>query len=87
VFLVHLPNGFFMNWFGTQKGEGFEYHLLALGLALIVILRGGGKWSLDEIIGENSCRPGILQDAKAGGYSLASYLCGSGREEWREIFK
>ncbi len=51
VFLVHLPNGFFMNWFGAQKGEGFEYHILALGLALIVILRGGGKWSLDGVIG------------------------------------
>jgi putative oxidoreductase len=51
VFLEHLPNGFFMNWFGAQKGEGFEYHLLALGLALIVILRGGGKWSLDRKIG------------------------------------
>ncbi len=31
VFIVHLPNGFFMNWFGTQKGEGDEYHILALG--------------------------------------------------------
>ncbi len=51
VFLVHLPNGFFMNWFGAQKGEGFEYHILALGLALIVILRGGGMWSLDGMIG------------------------------------
>lgn len=51
VFMVHLPNGFFMNWFGAQKGEGFEYHILALGLALIVVLRGGGKWSLDRKIG------------------------------------
>jgi len=51
VFLVHLQNGFFMNWFGTQKGEGFEYHILAIGLALIVLLRGGGKWSLDSLIG------------------------------------
>lgn len=51
VLLVHLPNGFFMNWFGTQKGEGFEYHILALGLALIVLVRGGGKWSLDGVIG------------------------------------
>lgn len=51
VFLVHLPNGFFMNWFGTQKGEGFEFHILALGLALIVLVRGGGKWSLDSLIG------------------------------------
>jgi putative oxidoreductase len=51
VFMVHLPNGFFMNWFGTQKGEGFEFHILALGLALIVLFRGGGKWSLDGVIG------------------------------------
>jgi len=51
VFLVHLPNGFFMNWFGAQKGEGFEFHILALGLALIVLVRGGGKWSLDSLIG------------------------------------
>lgn len=51
VLLVHLPNGFFMNWFGTQGGEGFEYHILAIGLALIVILRGGGKWSLDTLLG------------------------------------
>lgn len=50
VFLVHLQNGFFMNWFGAQSGEGFEYHILAIGLALIVILRGGGKWSLDSIM-------------------------------------
>jgi putative oxidoreductase len=44
---VHLPNGFFMNWFGAQKGEGFEYHLLGLALALIVIIHGAGKASLD----------------------------------------
>lgn len=50
ILLVHLPNGFFMNWGGTQAGEGFEYHLLAIGLALILILRGGGALSLDRII-------------------------------------
>mgnify|MGYP000019068907 CR=1 FL=1 len=42
---AHSANGFFMNWSGQQKGEGFEYHLLALGLALIVIIYGGGKAS------------------------------------------
>ena len=45
--MVHIPNGFFMNWFGTQVGEGFEYHLLALGLAIIVIIKGGGMYSVD----------------------------------------
>ena len=45
--MVHIPNGFFMNWFGMQVGEGFEYHLLALGLAIIVIIKGGGMYSVD----------------------------------------
>jgi putative oxidoreductase len=39
---VHWPNGFFMNWFGNQKGEGFEYHLLALGMAISLIIAGAG---------------------------------------------
>jgi len=50
VATTHLPNGFFMNWSGAQKGEGFEYHLLALGLAAIVMLRGGGALSLDGLL-------------------------------------
>lgn len=50
IFTVHLPNGFFMNWSGHQHGEGFEYHLLAIGLALVVMIGGAGKWSFDEII-------------------------------------
>ena len=50
IFMVHLPNGFFMNWFGNQKGEGFEYHLLALGLALIVMIKGSGRWSIDKAL-------------------------------------
>lgn len=50
VVKVHMANGFFMNWFGTQKGEGFEYHLLALGLALAVIVVGGGRWSVDRAL-------------------------------------
>lgn len=50
IFMGHLSNGFFMNWFGNQKGEGFEYHLLAVGLALIVLIRGGGSFSIDKKI-------------------------------------
>lgn len=47
---VHSANGFFMNWSGDQKGEGFEYHLLALGLALVVMIAGAGKWSIDSAL-------------------------------------
>jgi putative oxidoreductase len=43
----HLPNGFFMNWSANQAGEGFEYHLLVIGLALVVLVQGGGGYSVD----------------------------------------
>lgn len=48
IFMVHLPNGFFMNWSGNQAGEGFEYHILALGMALALIIRGAGAFSVDR---------------------------------------
>jgi putative oxidoreductase len=44
---VHIKFGFFMNWTGQQKGEGFEYHLLALAIALALLIRGGGAFSVD----------------------------------------
>ncbi|MBL8724772.1 MAG: DoxX family protein [Planctomycetes bacterium] len=44
---VHAPHGFFMNWFGQQQGEGFEYHLLVIGMALALSSLGGGRWSVD----------------------------------------
>lgn len=47
---VHLPNGFFMNWTGAQAGEGFEYHILAIALALVVMLRGSGAASVDRAL-------------------------------------
>ena len=50
ILTVHAKVGFFMNWFGTQKGEGFEYHLLALGLAVALIIGGAGSWSIDALI-------------------------------------
>ena len=43
----HLPHGFFMNWTGAQGGEGFEYHLLALAMALPIVVAGGGAASVD----------------------------------------
>ncbi len=48
IFMVHLQNGFFMNWFGTQKGEGFEYHLLVIAMSAALLLRGAGAFSLDR---------------------------------------
>src|SRR5207237_4237148 len=48
--LVHKQHGFFMNWLGTQEGEGVEYHLLALGAAVALIVNGAGAWSIDALI-------------------------------------
>lgn len=48
--MLHVQNGFFMNWFGSQKGEGIEYHLLVIGMGIALMIVGGGKWSLDRAI-------------------------------------
>ena len=50
ILTVHGRHGFFMNWYGSQQGEGFEYHVLAIGLAVALILGGAGVWSLDAMI-------------------------------------
>jgi putative oxidoreductase len=56
VMTVHLPNGLFMNWTGTQKGEGIEYHLLAMALAALIILRGAGALSVDRALARRAER-------------------------------
>lgn len=48
--MVHLPNGFFMNWSGTQKGEGFEFHILAFAMAVALVIGGAGRWSIDRAL-------------------------------------
>lgn len=48
--MVHLPNGFFMNWGGQQKGEGVEYFILLIAIALAILIRGSGAWSIDRMI-------------------------------------
>ena len=50
VLMVHFANGPFMNWYGNQKGEGYEFHLLALALAIPIIIRGAGAFSVDGVI-------------------------------------
>lgn len=50
VAMVHHNFGLFMNWNGNQKGEGFEYHLLAIAIALVIMIRGAGALSADAAI-------------------------------------
>jgi putative oxidoreductase len=54
VMTVLWPNGFFMNWFGTQKGEGIEYVLLIFGIALALIVGGAGRFSADRAIAQQT---------------------------------
>jgi putative oxidoreductase len=51
VLMVHGANGLFMNWTGQQKGEGFEFHLLALAIAVTLMVRGSGALSVDRAVG------------------------------------
>ena len=51
---VHAQFGFFMNWSGQQKGEGYEYHLLALAMAIALMIRGSGAWSVDRALSSTS---------------------------------
>jgi putative oxidoreductase len=50
IALVHWRFGFFANWSGRQKGEGIEYHLLAIALAIAVMVRGSGALSIDRLL-------------------------------------
>jgi putative oxidoreductase len=50
IAMIHRHFGFFANWFGNQKGEGYEFHLLVLAIVLAIIVRGAGALSLDRVI-------------------------------------
>src|SRR5262244_1034447 len=50
ILLVHSQVGFFMNWSGDQKGEGFEFHLLAIALGLALLVKGAGAFSIDRLL-------------------------------------
>lgn len=56
VLTSHLQHGFFMNWSGQQAGEGFEYHLLAIAIAVALMVRGSGAWSLDRLLARRVAR-------------------------------
>ena len=49
IYTTNAKNGFFMNWFGNQPGEGYEYHLLLIGLCAALFICGSGRYALDEL--------------------------------------
>ena len=52
VYMLHFQYGFFMNWSGKQAGEGYEYHLLVIAIAIALMIKGGGKWSIDRVVAD-----------------------------------
>jgi putative oxidoreductase len=54
VATIHHAFGFFMNWYGTQKGEGCEYHLLVLAMAAFLMIRGAGAFSIDRAVSRHA---------------------------------
>jgi putative oxidoreductase len=50
IVTVNSAVGFFMNWFGTQRGEGYEYHLLVLAMTTFLMIRGAGAFSVDRAL-------------------------------------
>jgi len=54
ILTVHFPNGFFMNWLGNLKGEGYEFHLLGIGILLALVNSGAGRFSIDSVIHKSS---------------------------------
>lgn len=50
VLSAHIQHGFFMNWFGNQAGEGYEFFILWIGISSALLISGGGKFSLDRVL-------------------------------------
>jgi len=77
IHFTHFGNGFFMNWTGQQAGEGYEYHLLVIALALALVVKGGGWASIDGVIGRRLAtapaqqKPGTMDVVDARGRSHA----------------
>lgn len=51
IYKVHWANGFFINTYCLPgKGHGIEFPLALLGMAVYLVVTGGGKWSVDRMI-------------------------------------
>src|SRR6476620_11712262 len=50
IYTSHIQNGFFMNWFGNQRGEGYEFFLLAIAISTSLVFTGSGKYSVDCLL-------------------------------------
>ncbi len=58
IWLRHLPYGYLMNWHGALPygTEGYEYHTLAIAMAVGLLLEGAGVWSVDRLLAAQGAR-------------------------------
>jgi putative oxidoreductase len=56
-FVDHMHNGFYMNWFGNQKGEGFEFDILFIAISVVLAIKGSGAFSIDRLLTAHSALP------------------------------
>ena len=63
VTMVHHQFGFFMNWTGAQKGEGYEYHLLIVAVTALLMIRGAGAASIDRVLSSPARHVALAQAA------------------------
>lgn len=51
MYKVTWAHGFFLNITCLPgRGSGIEYNLALLGMALVLVLKGGGPWSVDRFL-------------------------------------
>jgi putative oxidoreductase len=53
VAMIHRHFGFIANWSGQQEGEGVEYHILAIAIALAIMIKGSGALSIDAALSKS----------------------------------
>jgi putative oxidoreductase len=57
IVMVDSNDGLFLNWSGAQNGAGFEFHLLALAIALFLMMQGAGAASVDHVLFPSASEP------------------------------
>ncbi|MCZ6786710.1 MAG: DoxX family protein [Planctomycetota bacterium] len=58
VLFVHADEGFFMNWRNVpERGHGFEYHILAIVIAVALLFKGAGLFSVDRYLAARKKKP------------------------------
>jgi putative oxidoreductase len=70
ILMAHRHNGFFMNWYGNQQGEGVEFHLLAIALALAIAVGGSGAFSLDRVLSKSRSQAASRMGSMQSTFSL-----------------